>query len=351
MTRARQIEAVRELAGRVGRPVRIMEVCGTHTMSAFRSGLRSVLPPGLQLLSGPGCPVCVTPGEYVDHALALADRPDTVITTFGDLLRVPGSRSSLEVARARGASVRIVYSALDALALARQEGREVVFLGVGFETTAPGSAWAIREAARGVPNFSVLGAHKTMPEAMAALLRSGELRIDGFLCPGHVSVIIGSRPYEFIPREFGRPCVVTGFEPADMLEGITRLLRQVAEGRAEVEIQYTRSVSPEGNPRAQALLGEVFEPCDAEWRGLGRIPGSGLRIRDRFGAQDAARRFPGIQAAKASEPRGCRCGDVLRGAATPAECPLFRTACTPATPVGACMVSSEGTCAAYYRYS
>jgi hydrogenase expression/formation protein HypD len=352
MIAAEHMQGVTDFAARIGRPVKLMEVCGTHTMAAFRSGLRSILPGNVSLLSGPGCPVCVTSNGYLDLALAIAEQPDTVVATFGDMVRVPGSRSSLEQARARGARVRVVYSALDALEEARRNpATRVVFLGVGFETTAPGTAWAIHEAAISVPNFHVLAAHKTMPNAMAALLKGGEVQVDGFLCPGHVSVVIGSKPYEFIAREHGIPCVVTGFEPADLVAGIEMLLRQIAEKRAAVEIQYERSVSREGNAKARAAIEEVFEASDAEWRGLGLIPGSGLGIRDAFAARDAARVYAGIEAPAASEPKGCRCGDVLRGACTPAECPLFRRVCTPDNPVGACMVSSEGTCAAYFKYS
>jgi hydrogenase expression/formation protein HypD len=358
------LESIHHLAKQISRSVRLMEVCGTHTMTAFRSGLRSLLPPKVALLSGPGCPVCVTPDDFVDRAIAIARRPDVIITTFGDLLRVPGTESSLERERARGADIRVVYSALDALALAKkQPDRKIVFLGVGFETTAPTVAWAIRKAARdGLGNFLVLSAHRTMPPAMAALLRGGEVAIDGFLCPGHVSAIIGMRPYAFISRDFFLPCVVAGFEADDMLAAIEMLLKQVAEGRAQVENQYTRGVSAGGNPEAQAIMAEVFEPCDAEWRGLGMIPLSGLGIREAYRAHDAqavlalqqvptARLELAYQpCAKSAKRSACLCGDVLRGAKLPTACTLFRTACTPETPVGACMVSSEGACAAYYRY-
>ena len=343
--------AIRDLAASLGRPVQLMEVCGTHTMAAFRTGLRSLLPDGVKLLSGPGCPVCVTPIDYVDKAVALAGRPDTVVATFGDMIRVPGSELSLEQARARGARVRVVYSPLDALAEARANpGTAVVFLGVGFETTAPTTAWVLREAARDTPNFFVLCGHKTMPQAMAALLDGGEVRVDAFLCPGHVSVIIGSAPYEFIPRRYGRPCVVAGFEGGDLAAAIRMALRQLADGRAEVEVQYARSVSREGNARAQAAIREAFEACDAAWRGLGVIPGSGLRIRPEWAAQDAERLLAGLDLPPAREPKGCRCGDVLRGLCAPPECPLFGKGCTTDHPIGACMVSSEGACAAYYKF-
>ena len=329
-----------------------MEVCGTHTVAAFRSGLRSVLPETLRLVSGPGCPVCVTPVNYVDRAVAMASIAEVTVATFGDMVRVPGSTTSLERARAGGADVRVVYSATDALEIARRNpGRRVVFLGVGFETTAPGTAWTIQEARRdGVENFGVFCAHKTMPEAMAALASGGELRIDGFMCPGHVSTVIGARPYEFLARDFGVPCVITGFEPTDILEALLMLVTQRLEGRAEVEIQYARSVRPEGNPAARRLIDEVFEPCDVEWRGLGCIPGSGLRIRASFAAHDAERWFPDPEAPPPREHPGCICGDVLRGAREPAECPLFARVCTPDSPVGPCMVGAEGACAIWYKY-
>jgi hydrogenase expression/formation protein HypD len=347
------LERLRDLAQALGRPVRLMEVCGTHTMAAFRSGLRSLLPPGVSLLSGPGCPVCVTPTSFVDHAIAIARQPGVCVATFGDLLRVPGTESSLERARAQGAEVRIVYSPLEALRLATGEpSTQVVFLGVGFETTAPAVAWTVREACRrGVAGYSVLCAHKTMPQAMAALLAGGEIGIDGFLCPGHVSTITGAAMYEPICRQYAIPCVIAGFEPADMAEGLAMLLSQCLEGRAAVEIQYHRCVTRHGNAAALGAIAEVFEPCDVEWRGLGLIAGSGLKLRDAFGACDAAPRFPSVSVPPSREPDGCACGDVLRGVRTPLDCPLFRTACTPGSPVGACMVSSEGTCAAYYRYA
>ena len=346
------LESIRRLAQQIGRPIRLMEVCGTHTMTAFRSGLRSLLPANVALLSGPGCPVCVTPDDYVDRAIAIARRSDAIITTFGDLLRVPGTESSLERERATGADIRVVYSALDALALAKkQPNRKVVFLGVGFETTAPTVAWSIRQAGRdGLGNFLVLSAHRTMPPAMAALLQGGEVAIDGFLCPGHVSAIIGLRPYEFICRDYSLPCVAAGFEADDMLAAIAMLLKQTAEHRAQVENQYVRGVSAEGNPEAQAIMAEVFEPCDAEWRGLGTIPSSGLSIRAEYRAHDAQAALAPQPCAKPAKRSACLCGDVLRGAKLPTACALFRTTCTPETPVGACMVSSEGACAAYYKY-
>lgn len=346
------MKEIRHLSARIGRPVKLMEVCGTHTMTAFRCGLRSLLPPEVALFSGPGCPVCVTPTDYVDRAIAVAQEPGVIVATFGDMVRIPGTNSSLEEARARGAQIRIVYSPLDALQLARANPQQrVVFLGIGFETTAPTTAWAILEARKNTPNFAVLCAHKTMPYAMAALLQGDAVPIDGFLCPGHVSVIIGSGAFEFIARQHGIPCVVAGFEPGDMVQGIAMLLRQIADRRAAVEIQYSRSVTREGNVRAQVAIREVFEECDVSWRGLGVIPHSGLRIQKALAAQDAEQGFPNLAVPKSVEPHGCRCGDVLRGVATPPDCPLFRRRCTPDDPVGACMVSSEGTCAAYFKYA
>lgn len=351
-TRA-HLDHIRTLAGRLARPIKLMEVCGTHTMAAFRSGLRSLLPENVSLLSGPGCPVCVTPNTFVDRAVEIARQPDTLVTTFGDMVRVPGSRSSLERARAEGARVQIVYSPLDALNEARRNpGQRTVFLGVGFETTVPTVAWTLKDAAAsGITNYSVLCAHKTMPHAMAGLLQGGEVKVDGFLCPGHVSVVIGARAYTFICRDYGLPCVVAGFEPEDMILSIEMLLAQLDEGRAEVEIEYTRSVNETGNPAAQAVIAEVFEECDVEWRGLGTIPRSGLRIRDALAAHDAEKVFTGLGLPEPAGSRGCICGEVLRGAKTPLDCRLFRKVCKPTSPVGACMVSSEGTCAAYFKYA
>jgi hydrogenase expression/formation protein HypD len=285
--------------------------------------------------------------------IAIAEQPDTIVATFGDMLRVSGSNGSLEIARARGSDVRIVYSPLDALQLAAESpAAKVVFLGVGFETTVPTVAWTIKDArTRGVSNFYVLCAHKTIPEAMAGLAEGGEVQVDGFLCPGHVSVIIGSRAFENLARDQGLPCVVTGFEAGDMARGIRMVLQQLVDGRSEVEIEYTRSVTVDGNTQAQAIGNEVFEKCDAPWRGLGTIPASGLRIRPAYAAHDAGREFDSIHVAESADDRsGCRCGDVLRGALRPPDCGLFGRRCTPADPVGPCMVSSEGSCAAYFKY-
>lgn len=348
---------IRDLAVRIGRPVKLMEVCGTHTMAAFRTALRSLLPPDVSLISGPGCPVCVTPNSYLDRAIALARLPGTIVATFGDMIRVPGTDSSLERERASGADVRIVYSPLDAIAAAKKDpSRRVVFLGVGFETTTPAVAWTLQEARRaGVANYSVLCGHKTIPEAMAGLLAGGDIGIDGFMCPGHVSVITGSRVYEGICREYRVPCVVAGFEAVDMATAIRMLLRQIAEGRAAVEIEYTRSVTPAGNAAAQQACNAVFEKADAEWRGLGVIPASGLRVRETYSDHDAEKVYRGRMdigdsLKKRKKDSGCRCGDVLRGMIPPSECPLFGKRCTPEQPAGPCMVSSEGSCSAHYRY-
>lgn len=329
----------------------LMEVCGTHTVAIARNGIRDLMPEGLRLASGPGCPVCVTCNRDIDTVIALARIPNVTITTFGDMTRVPGSTSSLLAEQAAGRSVEIVYSPLDALAFAKAHPeREVVFVGVGFETTTPLVAMAIKRArAMGLSNFTVFAAHKNMPGALELLVGDPTLELDALILPGHVSTIIGTEPYRFLAEKYGIPGVITGFEPVDVLQGIAMLVRQLHEGRAEIEIAYARGVMPEGNPVALAAIDEVFETCTATWRGLGDIPGSGYRIRDEFANFDAVRRFePDVEPTR--DPKGCRCGDVLRARIAPNECPLFRTVCTPENPVGPCMVSSEGSCAAYYRY-
>ena len=329
----------------------LMEVCGTHTVAIARNGIRDLMPEGLHLASGPGCPVCVTCNRDIDTVIALARIPNVTITTFGDMTRVPGSTSSLLAEQAAGRSVEIVYSPLDALAFAKAHPeREVVFVGVGFETTTPLVAMAIKRAkAMGLSNFTVFAAHKNMPGALELLVGDPTLELDALILPGHVSTIIGAEPYRFLAEKYGIPGVITGFEPVDVLQGIAMLVRQLHEGRAEIEIAYARGVMPEGNPVALAAIDEVFETCTATWRGLGDIPGSGYRIREEFADFDAVRRFePDVEPTR--DPKGCRCGDVLRARIAPNECPLFRTVCTPENPVGPCMVSSEGSCAAYYRY-
>ncbi len=333
------------------RETTLMEVCGTHTVAIARNGIRTLMPDTVRLASGPGCPVCVTANRDIDAVIALAKVPGIVIATFGDMTRVPGSTSSLLKEQAAGADVRIVYSPLDALSIARENpDREVVFVGVGFETTTPLVAMSIkRAAAEGLRNFSVIGAHKNMPGALEVIVNDPALSLDALILPGHVSTIIGTAPYEFLAREYGIPGVITGFEPLDVLQGIAMILRQLHEGRAEIEIAYARGVMPQGNPVALAAIDEVFETVSATWRGLGEIPGSGYRIRPEFAAFDALARFSPI-VEPTQEPKGCRCGDVLRAVIAPNECPLFRKVCTPENPVGPCMVSGEGSCAAYYRY-
>jgi hydrogenase expression/formation protein HypD len=333
------------------RRVRLMEICGTHTMAIFRHGIRSLLPGTVDLVSGPGCPVCVTATEDMDRSMKLAREPGVIVTTFGDMLRVPGTNSSLQAERANGADVRMVYSTFDALTIARKNpDHPVVFLGVGFETTAPTVAAAVKTAHESnLDNFLVLSAHKLLPPAMDALLSGGTLDIDGFICPGHVTTIIGTSSYQSVVDRYRVPCVVVGFEPLDILQGILMLVQQIEADEARVEIQYVRGASPEGNPSALRLMDEVFEPCDTPWRGLGIIPMSGLALREKYAAHDAARRFD-LEVPAAKEPAGCLCAEVLRGVARPFDCKLFRKACTPRSPVGPCMVSSEGTCAAYFKY-
>ena len=342
------MDRIREI-GR--RRVRIMEVCGTHTVALFRSGIRSMLPGGVTLLSGPGCPVCVTDQGEIDTFVELARVPDVIVATFGDLMRVPGSGASLQQARASGGDVRVVYSAFDALDIARRNpDRPVVFLGVGFETTAPTIAATIVTAhGLGLQNFSVLCAHKRVPPALEALLSSGRVHVDGLLLPGHVSVIIGVDAYRPLVRRHAMPCVVAGFEAVDLLQALVRLLEQIRESRPRLENAYPRAVTERGNTKALAMMEEVFRPCDARWRGIGPIADSGLAIRDRFAAFDAARVF-GLEVRVVPEPPGCACGEILTGGKTPPQCRLYGKGCTPAHPVGPCMVSSEGTCAAYYRY-
>lgn len=348
----------KRLAAANNGPATLMEVCGTHTMTARRAGIHGLLPDGVKLLSGPGCPVCVTPIDFIDHAVAMSREDGVIVASYGDLLRVPGSTTSLEGARVMGGDVRVVYSAIDALKLARAHPTElVVFLGVGFETTAPTTAAAVREAdAQKVRNFTVLSAHRVIPPALVALLTkpadgeaAEDFRIDGFLAPGHVTTIIGVEPYRFISEIHHRPVVVAGFSPEDMLLGIEWTLRQLSDGRAEIENSYPRVVRAEGNPTAVALLEKIFEPVDSRWRGLGSLPASGLALRPEYALHDATTRVV-VEVEPAQEPRGCRCGQILRGVTQPEHCPLFATKCTPLQPVGACMVSSEGACHAAYRY-
>jgi hydrogenase expression/formation protein HypD len=345
---ARRIETVAAGCG----TIRLMEVCGTHTMAIFRHGIRSLLPGSITLLSGPGCPVCVTAQADIDAFVALSRQEDVIIATFGDLMRVPGSGSSLQRERSSGADVRVVYSPMDAVNLARENPhRMVVFPGVGFETTAPTIAAALMMARQmGVDNFFVYSAHKTVPRALDALMSNPEVRIDGFILPGHVSVIIGTEAYRAFFDTHRLPCVVTGFEPVDILQGILRLVEVLAGGEPMLDNVYGRAVTGDGNPQALAVMNQVFEPCDAPWRGLGVIAESGLALRSAFAGFDAVTRFA-LEVKETPEPKGCACGEILSGTRTPPQCALFRKACTPTNPVGPCMVSSEGTCAAYYRYS
>lgn len=330
--------------------LRLMEVCGTHTMAISSAGIRRAVDPRLKLVSGPGCPVCVTAEQDIDRAINFALLPDVVVVTFGDMMRVPGTNGSLADARSRGADVQVVYSPLDGLRMAVQEPKkEFVFLGVGFETTAPTVAATVLEAAKlKVKNFSVLPLFKLIPPALKFIASRPEIGVDGLILPGHVSTVIGSQPYRFLVDRYRMPCCITGFEPRDILEGIFSLLQQIVRG-PELTIQYRRSVRPEGNPQAQAMMQTVFKPVAADWRGIGKIALSGLGFKKRFARFDAGERF-GVVASKKRKRTGCACGDVMLGVKTPPECRLFARVCTPESPVGPCMVSSEGACAAYYRY-
>ena len=334
------------------RPLQIMEVCGGHTHTIFRYGIQTMLPEQIELIHGPGCPVCVLPMGRVDDCVAIAETPGVIFTTFGDAMRVPGSRKSLMQAKAEGADVRMVYSPLDALSLARaNSGREVVFFGLGFETTMPSTALTVLQAEReGIRNFSLFCNHITIVPTIKAILDSPELTLDGFLGPGHVSMVIGTRPYEFIARHYHRPVVVTGFEPLDVLQSIWMVLRQIKDGRCEIENQYTRVVLEEGNAAGLEAVGRVFELREFfEWRGLGSIDHSGIRIREAYWQYDAERKFA-VPALRIADPKSCQCGEVLKGVIKPWQCKVFGTACKPETPLGALMVSSEGACAAYYQY-
>jgi hydrogenase expression/formation protein HypD len=354
----RDADRARALAARIaalcvpGRRYKFMEVCGGHTHTIYKHGIEDYLPESVTLVHGPGCPVCVIPMGRVDDAIAIARHPEVIMASFGDLMRVPGADGSFLDAKAAGADIRMVYSPLDALKIARRNpDRRVVFMAIGFETTAPSTAMTVlRAAAEGIANFTVFCNHVTIIPGIKAILDSPDLRLDGFLGPGHVSTVIGCRPYEFIPERYGRPLVCSGFEPLDILQSVHMLLRQLDEGRAEVENQYTRVVPWEGNRKALAAMGRVMELRPYfEWRGLGFISQSALRLTDDFAAYDAERAFdvPGVRVA---DPKACQCGEVLKGVIKPWECKVFGTACTPETPIGTCMVSSEGACAAYYNY-
>ena len=339
------------IEARSTRQVRLMEFCGGHTHAVLRYGLRSLLPPTVDLRSGPGCPVCVTANADLDRAMALARVPGLILTTFGDMVRVPGSSESLQDAKASGADVRMVYSTMDALQIARDNAsRPVVFLGVGFETTAPTIAAALLQAqAEALENFSVLSLHKLTPPATRAILDEGEIAVDGIIGPGHVTTIIGADAWRFLPEEHAVPVAIAGFEPLDILRTVADLVDMIEDGRYEVSNTYARSVTRQGNPAALAVLDRAFVIGEAEWRGLGTVPASGLQIREELSSHDAAHLFQ-VDPGPTREHKGCLCGDVLRGTVIPPECPLFDTVCSPARPIGPCMVSAEGACAAYYQF-
>ena len=351
----RQPELVQGVVRRIHqnsiKEARLMEFCGGHTVAILKHGIRQLLPPNIEMLSGPGCPVCVTDNADLDKAIALALLPDVIMVTFGDMLRVPGSRSSLQEAKAAGADVRIVYSTTDALQIARHNpDKSVVFLGIGFETTAPTIAASVLQAEQEeIKNYYVLPLHKLCPPVLEAILDSGEVKLSGLICPGHVSAIIGSKPWGVIAHHYGIPCVVSGFEPLDVLQCVDMLVAQIEKGEAKVENAYRRGVRPEGNQSALKLMEQVFEACPAKWRGIGVVPDSGLKFRQEFKRFDAELTFD-IDPGPTFEPKGCICGDILRGVKTPKDCQLFTKVCTPERPVGPCMVSSEGSCAAYYLY-
>jgi len=354
----RNAELGRALAGEIlaevepGRHYKLMEVCGGHTHSIYKYGIDDLLPGNVELVHGPGCPVCVLPMGRVDDGIAIAHQPGVIFTCFGDMLRIPGSDGTLQDAKAQGADVRMVYSPLDALRIAKANpDRDVVFFAIGFETTAPSTALTLKRAkAEGVTNFLCMSNHVTIVPPLRALLDSPDLRLDGFIGPGHVATVVGARPFEFIPADYGKPIVVAGFEPLDVLHAVRMILAQLAEGRCEVENQYTRVVPYEGNRRALEVLAEVFAlRPHFEWRGMGFISQSGLKLSDAYAEFDAELRYsvPGVRVA---DPKACQCGEVLKGVIKPFECKVFGTACTPERPIGTCMVSSEGACAAYYNF-
>lgn len=345
-----RLKSIFELAETVGRPLRFMEVCGTHTVAIFKAGLRQLLPESIELVSGPGCPVCVTSSDYMDQAITYAKEKDVIIATFGDMLKVPGSIGSLAKAKAQGADIRIIYSPLDSLDLAQEHpDKKVIFLAVGFETTTPTAAAAVLEAQRRqIPNWYLLNAHKLVPPVMKALLQKQSGKIDGFLLPGHVCAIIGTKDFAFLPKQ-NLPSVVAGFEGLDLVESIYQLMNQVVTGHFEVYNEYNRVVKTAGNVTAQKMVDEVYEPCSTTWRGLGLVPESGLKLRERYSCYDAELLLT-FKPIVNQVPTACRCGDVLQGLIKPTECPLFAKACRPEQPVGACMVSVEGACAAWHKY-
>ncbi|MEN8494431.1 hydrogenase formation protein HypD [Dehalococcoides sp. THU3] len=334
------------------KPARFMEFCGGHTVAIFRYGIRQLLPTHIEMLSGPGCPVCVTSTADLDKVIALSRLPGVIICSFGDLLRVPSSRQSLLEVRAEGADVRIVYSTMDALEIARQNPlKKVIFVGIGFETTAPTIAASVIQARnQGLANYYVISLHKITPPVMRAILDAGETRLSGIICPGHVSSITGSNAWEFIPREYRLACAVSGFESLDILYCVKSLVDQVEDATPRLDVSYSRAVKPEGNTAALKIMDEVFDICPANWRGIGILPQSGLCLRPEFAAFDAEKNFEIKLSEPSRETPGCLCGEIIKGTRTPLECKLFSKVCTPENPVGPCMVSSEGTCAAYYHY-
>ncbi len=341
---------IRRIRETSSHPIQLMEVCGTHTVSIFRYGIKGILPEQIRLISGPGCPVCVTPNNDIDLAIAVSRQKDVIIATFGDMMRVPGSTSSLQKEKAEGRDIRIVYSSLDALKIANENpGKRVVFLAIGFETTSPTIAVAIlRAKEEALRNLFFLNSQKRVPPALLALFQTKQVKIDGLILPGHVSTILGTNPYQFIAKEFGRPAVITGFEPLDILQGIWMLVKQIEEDRAAIEIQYRRVVHKEGNPTALSKIYEVFEEDEGLWRGLGRIPDSGYRFKESYKEMDV--RMFDVEVEPLREHPECLCGEVLQGIKTPLECGLFKRVCHPENPIGPCMVSIEGTCHTYFKY-
>lgn len=346
------VSKIHSVARKIGKEIVLMEVCGTHTMAIARAGLRQLLPENVKLISGPGCPVCVSPNSFIDKAIAISELKNTIVTTFGDMYRVPSGNGSLEKQHSKGAKIEIVYSPFDAIEIARRKPENnVVFIGVGFETTAPVIASVIKYAKQEkIKNFLVLAGNKIIPPAMEILVSDVHHHLDGFICPGHVSVIIGSKPYEIFPEKYNIPCVISGFEACDILQSILYLLEMIAGmEKISVKIQYTRCVDPEGNIKAKKIMNEVFSVCDSEWRGIGLIKSSGLAIKDEYKQYDAEYMLD-VSVNISHDRHGCICGDVLKGIKSPVDCIFFKKVCTPENPVGPCMVSSEGTCAAYYAY-
>ncbi len=346
------LELIRDIFKGIGKDINLMEVCGTHTVSIFKYGIRSILPDGLRLLSGPGCPVCVTSIKDIDKAIAISFSDNVILCTFGDMMRVPGSKMSLSEAKAEGADIRVIYSPLDCINIAKENiNKKIVFFSAGFETTTPLVAVTLFEAERQkIDNFYIYSVNKLVPPALDVLLQSDDAMIDGFILPGHVSAIIGINPYKFIAEKYNKPAVITGFSADDILSGIIMLLKQIVDGRVQIEIQYRAVVKEDGNQKALEFINEFFESKDSFWRGIGLLPKSGLKLKERYKHRDAEFIF-NIVVPDVDEPKGCHCGMVLKGIKIPNECPLFGKRCTPERPVGACMVSAEGACAAYYKYN